>query len=112
MAACGPRAQAEATFSTNLLPHLELPVPNPWFGGYAVRVEERNLRSKDAVPVASDSISTSRPPVRTGGTRLLASLSLNIGSAMESLLGNLFRASLTVLGVVIGVAAVIILVAF
>jgi putative ABC transport system permease protein len=44
--------------------------------------------------------------------RWLTALSLNVGAAFDSLRGNWFRSFLTILGVVIGVAAVIILVAF
>jgi putative ABC transport system permease protein len=47
-----------------------------------------------------------------GAGRLLASLWINTGSAASSLRSNWFRSLLTMLGVIIGVAAVIILVAF
>ncbi|MFN3648114.1 MAG: ABC transporter permease [Armatimonadota bacterium] len=50
--------------------------------------------------------------MRSGTARLGPALTLNIGAALTSLLGNAFRAALTVLGVVIGVASVIVLVAF
>ena len=42
----------------------------------------------------------------------LASLGINIGAALDSVRGNWFRSFLTILGVIIGVASVIILVAF
>ena len=62
--------------------------------------------------MASDSVYLERSGQRRAGQRQLNSLALNVGAAFESLRGNWFRAGLTVLGVVIGVAAVIVLVAF
>ncbi len=44
--------------------------------------------------------------------RTWTALRLNMGAALDSLRGNWFRSTLTMLGVVIGVAAVIILIAF
>jgi putative ABC transport system permease protein len=44
--------------------------------------------------------------------RPLGALAINVGAALASLRGNWFRSILTILGVVIGVASVIILVAF
>ncbi|HEU4754961.1 MAG TPA: ABC transporter permease, partial [Armatimonadota bacterium] len=55
------------------------------------------------------------PPLtagRRGSPRPLVALAINIGAALQSLRGNWLRSFLTVLGVVIGVASVIILVAF
>ena len=49
---------------------------------------------------------------RKGPLRTWTTLRLNLGAAVDSLRGNWFRSALTMLGVIIGVAAVIVLVAF
>ena len=50
--------------------------------------------------------------LRLTGLRALDALRINLGAALDSLRRNWFRSFLTILGVVIGVASVIILVAF
>jgi putative ABC transport system permease protein len=63
--------------------------------------------------VASESfIDIIRPGARSRRVRLFAALSINTGAALASLRGNWFRSFLTILGVIIGVASVIVLVAF
>lgn len=53
---------------------------------------------------------SARPPRRRAG--FATALGSNMGAALRSLWGNGFRSALTMLGVIIGVASVIILVAF
>jgi len=63
--------------------------------------------------VASESL-VDGPRTRAGArtARVLDALRINVGAALESLGRNWFRSFLTILGVVIGVASVIVLMAF
>src|SRR5436190_16158289 len=70
------------------------------------------VRPRRGKQLASESIYLESGGRKRAGQRPLNGLALNVGSAYESLRGNWFRAGLTILGVVIGVAAVIVLVAF
>ncbi|HTE18425.1 MAG TPA: ABC transporter permease, partial [Armatimonadota bacterium] len=64
-------------------------------------------------PATSKSLSGASVQRRRGaGFRALTALAINVGAAFGSLRANWFRSFLTVLGVVIGVASVIVLVAF
>jgi putative ABC transport system permease protein len=63
--------------------------------------------------VTTGTLETERPArKRAGAPQALAALGINVGAALASVRGNWFRSFLTILGVVIGVASVIILVAF
>jgi putative ABC transport system permease protein len=62
--------------------------------------------------VATDVLEKPVIPRRSSSRRVLGALWTSIGTALSSLRGNWFRSFLTILGVVIGVASVIILVAF
>lgn len=81
--------------------------------GYAL-VETADRQGSETVgTVASESLTTRLDLERRAARlRWRATLALNVGAAIDSLRSNVFRAGLTVLGVVIGVAAVIVLVAF
>jgi putative ABC transport system permease protein len=64
------------------------------------------------VAVDSPLPSLEQQPPRRPALGRLGAFSTNVSAALQSLRGNWFRSLLTVLGVVIGVAAVIVLVAF
>jgi putative ABC transport system permease protein len=76
------------------------------------RTAAGKLAWETGIDVASGTITHSRFEKRHGHPRLLVALSLNTATALDSIRGNWLRSFLTVLGVIIGVASVIVLVAF